>query len=195
MFYLMKNKIIIVLIILDLIWAVSALVYDLSAIGQIPIYFWPFIIICPIYPFLLAIVWYQKVRHNHINSYLLAFATIPSLAYFIGALIYYPTLMSAYGFNWLEFGAIFWVAFYGLQAVYLLFKNPIPKMPVILVLIFLLISFIIQFLTKSYGYLDFGNLDSATIIIIYAAILVNLSAYIYVLQNIFTILNKVKKTS
>ena len=188
----MNRKIILILIILDLFWATAALVFDWSAIGQIPFYFWPFIIICPVYPFLLALTWYQKIRGNHINSYLLAFATVPSIAYFIGALIYYPTLMVSNGFNILTFGAIFWVALYGLQAMYLLIKNSIPTLPIIFVSMFLLISFIIQFLTKSFGYLDFGNLDSSTVLIIYVAIYANLILYIIVLKKLQLIISRLK---
>lgn len=195
MLYLMKNKIFFVLIILDLIWAISALVYDLSAIGQIPIYFWPFIIICPIYPFLLALVWYQKVKYNHTNSYLLAFAAVPSAAYFIGALIYYPTFMVSNGFNILALGAIFWVAFYGLQGFYLLITNKLSKISQLLAILFLVISFIIQYLTKTYDYLNLDGLSNQVIIIVYFFTFINLILYLFLANSIRIVFTKLKNSS
>lgn len=178
------KKLFVVLIVLDLVWAIAALVYDWSAIGKIPFYFWPFIIICPIYPFLLALTWYQKVKFNHINSYLLVFAAIPSMAYFIGALIYYPTIMVSNGFNWLVFGGIFWVAFYGLQAFYLAIKEKIALTPLLCAILFVAISFVVQYLTKTFGYLDTTGLDNQVIAIIYSFTFVNLILYLIVLRKL-----------
>jgi len=151
----------------NVIWAVSALVYDIPAISHIPFYFWPFIVICPVFPALLALTWWQIFRNNKPNDYLLAFATLPSAIYLLGALIFYPTLMVINGFNWLDFGQIFWAAVYGLQGFYLMRKYTLKKSPVILVTTFLLISFFIQYLTKTYGYLDFSSINSQLLLALY----------------------------
>lgn len=151
----MKNKYLF-FILINFIWAFLALIYDIPAILDIPFYFWPFIIICPIFPALLAIVWWQKYN-NKVNDYLFTFAATPSTIYFIGALIFYPTKMFFTGFNWLDLGQIFWVAVYGLQGFYLLSKYPTKKSAQILATSFLLLSFIIQYQTKTFRYLDFDN--------------------------------------
>lgn len=177
------KKIFIVLIIFDLLWAALALAYDWSAIAQIPFYFWPFIVICPIYPFLLALAWYQKVRSNHINSYLLAFAAIPSTTYFVGAIIYYPTLMVLNGFNFLAFGSIFWVAYYGLQGIYLAIKEKIALVPLLCAILFIITSFIIQFFSKTFSYLDITGLDDLSIVLIYVFILVILTLFFLIINN------------
>lgn len=191
----MNKKIVLILIVLDLFWCIAALIYDLPAIKSIPFYSWPFIAICPIFPLLLAIVWYKKVLRRNTNSYLIAFAAIPSAAYFIGALIYYPTLMSANGFNWLNFGSIFWVAFYGLQGFYLLIANKLSKIPQLLAILFLVISFIIQYIYRTFGYLNLAGLSNQVIMIIYTFTLINLMIYIFVLKKLRFVLLKLKKLS
>jgi len=174
----MKKYYLQTLIAINIFWAISALIYDIPAISHIPLYFWPFIIICPIFPALLAITWWQIYKKKKPDNYLLAFAIIPSIIYFIGALIFYPILMFQNGFNWLNFGQIFWVAIYGLQGICLLKKYPIKKSSIFLVTIFLLLSFVIQYFTKTYGYLDFSSLPSLIllgeyIILIIVSIFIN----------------------
>ncbi len=176
----MKKSKIIILIFINIIWAVSALIYDIPAIAEIPIYFWPFIVICPVYPALLALVWWKTYKKKKLNDYLLAFASLPSVIYFIGALIFYPTLMVINGFDWSDFGQIFWVAVYGLQGIYLLTNYSIKKSPILLVTIFLLTSFVIQYFTKTYDYLNFANVSASTLLGGYLVL-----ALILILKNIF----------
>ena len=162
------NKILLkTIIILDLVWTGSALVYDWPALGHIPVYAWPFIIICPVYPFLLALVWWWLYHGKKPNRFLLAFAALPSAAYFAAALIYYPTWMAANNFDWLAFGQIFWVAFYGLQGFWLLRRKSISANALNIVVAFLLTSFVVQYLSQTYGYLDLAGIDRTVILIEY----------------------------
>ena len=139
------------LIILDIFWFSAALWVDFPKLITIPIWAWAFVIICPIYPLLLAIVWGQKYKDKKPNNYILSFAAIPSALFGILALIYYPLIMHTTGFNWNVFGQIFWVAFYSAQGWYLLFREKFRIMSVIIVLIYLFTKFTIDYLTKTFG--------------------------------------------
>lgn len=164
-----NHKIVIGLIILDLAWAAMAALYDWEIFCQIPVYLWPFLVICPVFPALLALVWAQSLDSRP-NSLLLAFSAIPSFLYFFAALIYYPTWMIINGFDWMTFGAIFWVLAYGLQAFYLLSKYRIRFFHTVIIAIFLFVSFVIQYKTKTYGAQDFANFPVATLLIEYFAV-------------------------
>ncbi|MGI6123343.1 MAG: hypothetical protein ACOYIG_04010 [Acetivibrionales bacterium] len=152
-----KNKFLIpALITLNFVWAVSAIIYDWPELMRQPIYLWPFLLVCPIYPLLLAITWLKIVRKQTPNSYLLAFATVG--ASFFGALglLFYPTVMFIEGFNWLTFGAIFWVLFYGAQGWYLLFAPNVTlkKWPVSLAVFYLLIKTFLDWRYNTFGYMS-----------------------------------------
>jgi len=155
----LNYKIIIGIIVLDLAWAAMAAVYDWEIFCKIPIYLWPFLVICPVFPAMLSLVWAQSLDTKP-NNFLLAFSVIPSLFYFVAALIYYPTWMILNGFDWMTFGAIFWVLAYGFQAIYLLFKYHVGFLSSVCAAIFLILSFVIQYVTKTYGAQDFTNFSS-----------------------------------
>lgn len=184
----MKNRILIALVVLDLFWSAVALVYDYPAIIRIPFDLWPFIVICPVFPFLLMLVWLSVILRGKANPFLLAFAALPSLIYGIGALIFYPTIMYFNGFDWLGFGQIFWVLFYSLQGAYLLFEWSGTKsrthhgkfVPIILVLIFIIVSILIQFFTKTFGYLAF-DLVPANILLIEMMVLITINILIFLI--------------
>jgi len=163
----MNRRLIIVLIILDLIWSTAALIYDYPVIIQTPIYYWPFLIVCPVFPFLLTLVWSQIYRDKTPNNYLLAFAAIPSVIYLTASLIYYPTWMILNTFDWYALGQIFWVAFYGIQAFYLLMKFSYTKTALWLAGAFLIISLTVQFKTKTLGFQDFTNFSDSLLLIEY----------------------------
>ena len=155
-------------IILNLVWAGSALVYDWPAMTRIPVYWWPFVVICPYYPFLLALVWRQIYCEHKLNRFLLAFAAAPSVIYFLAALMYYPTWMIKNNFDWLAIGQIFWVAFYGLQGWFLLKSQSVSPSAVGLACVFLLLSFAIQYRYDTFGYLDTTNLSRPLILAEYS---------------------------
>lgn len=158
----MKRKIIYWIIILNLIWAASAIVYDWDNLSAIPYYLWPSLIICPVYPLLLFLTWASIYRQKKCNDYLLAFAAIPSIVYLIASMIYYPAWMAYNGFNWLAFGQIYWVAVYGLQGIYLYLNMSIAERAKRLVALFLVISLIVQYLNiERFGLFDFSAIDDA----------------------------------
>ena len=174
-----KSKLILAfLILLNLFWSVAAFVYDWPAILQLKYYFIPFIVICPIYPLLLALVWYQTLRSNQVNPYLLAFAALPSAIYLVGALIFYPTVMTKTGFDWSACGQIFWVAFYGLQGFYLLTRHHIKRSAILLAALFLIVSFAIQGTTQTEGYLDFSALSSKLVLSEYLILALTMSDFV-----------------
>lgn len=166
----MNKRLIITLIVSDLVWSISAFIYDYSAIVRTPVYFWPFLIVCPLFPFLLALVWVRIYKNTTPNDFLLAFAAIPSAIYLIAALIYYPTWMIQNSFDWLSFGQIFWVAFYGIQGIYLLLKFAFTKMALWLAGSFLLLSLTVQYQTRTLGFQDFANFSDNLLLTEYTAL-------------------------
>lgn len=160
------------LTLLNVILSLSALIYDLPAIKNIPLIYWPFIVICPIYPALLAVCWHKITRVQKINPLLIAFATIPSIIYFVGAALFYPLWMAHNGFNIYALGQVFWVALYGLQAIYLYFILRVNYRATLMVISFLATSFLIQHKTKTYGYLDLTNMPENQIISIYLILII-----------------------
>jgi len=159
----MNRKLIGFLILFDLAWSISALIYDGGIITKIPFYFWPFLIICPIFPFILALAWYQIYYKIKPSPWFLAFGGISSAIYFLAALIYYPAWMYINGFDILALGQIFWIAAYATQAFYLMKKFKLETAPILTTTIFLVLSFLTQWQTKTLGYLDFINMPSAVI--------------------------------
>jgi len=159
----LSHKIIFSIIIFDLVWAAMAAVYDWEIFSRIPIYLWPFLVICPIFPALLSLVWLQSLESRP-NKFLLAFGAMPSVVYLFAAIIYYPTWMILNGFDWMTFGAIFWVAAYGLQGLYFLSKYCVERGQLFFVAIFLIFSLTVQYLTKTYGAQDFTNFSQTLFI-------------------------------
>jgi hypothetical protein len=157
----MSRPILHFLIILDLCWAGAALLYDLPAIARIPLWALPFIVICPVYPALLAGIWilllFGRVPHP---LYFYA-GVLPSLVYGVLALGYYPLSMLAEGFSWNGLLQIPWVLVYALQAWVLLRAYPINQgyLPACL---FLLVSWLVQLRTGTYGYLGLGQLPPSS---------------------------------
>jgi len=139
---------------------------DWPKLFEIPLWAIPFAIICPVYPLLLAVVWFQIRRNGKPNRYLLAFATIPSAVFGILALIFYPSLMVARGFAWNDLGQIFWVLFYSAQGWYLVFKNKISLLPALLVLLYLFVKFILDYKFLTFGYLEAESLSRQSLLMI-----------------------------
>lgn len=144
--------------------------------AQINFLIWPLVIICPIYPLLLAFVWFQLYRKNRPNQLLLAFATIPSIVFGILALLYYPLAMFYQGFSWNGFGQIFWVLFYALQGWYLLKKYKVTQLALSIASIYLLIKLYLDYRYLSFGYLDFTGFSAHVmgIVIAYGVVAVGM---------------------
>lgn len=143
------------LTILDLIWSLLAWFYDWQKLFSIPFYLVPFILTCPVYPLLLAIIWYQIYKKRSLNAFIYYIAVIVSVMYGALALFYYPSQMVLYGFDWLTFGAIFWVLVYALQGGYLLLKIR-PKFNLISFLVAIILIFekiIIDYVTRTSDYI------------------------------------------
>lgn len=161
------------LIILDFIWSALAMLVDFPKLAHIPFYLWPIILICPIYPILLACVLISTQRKRKPNQFLLAFASIPSAILGVLALIYYPAWMYFGGFNFNDLGQILWVAFYSVQGWYFLLKQEIKTVPVITVCLYFSIKLIIDYKYQTFGYLDIGVLShqAQTVLFSVAAVL------------------------
>ncbi len=136
-------------------WAGLALIYDYSEIFVRPFYLWPIIIICPLYPALLAYVWWKVSAGKETNQYIFALGVIGATYFGLSALIFYPLAMREEGFTWLAAGAIFWVVFYGAQGAYLLKlqKNRLYMAPATLTLIYLLLKLYLDWQYYSFNYL------------------------------------------
>lgn len=139
----------------DLFWSAAAWLVDYSKLANIPLWGWPFALLCPIYPFLLALVWLMLLKQDKVNPYLLAFASIPAAVLGILALFYYPSKMYFQGFSLRDFGQIFWVLFYSLQGWYLLVSRKIKIIPVLVTILFFGGLLVTDFIFKTFGYLSF----------------------------------------
>jgi hypothetical protein len=165
----------VLLIILDIFWSVAALIVDLPKLADIPSWAWPLILICPVYPFLLALVWWQISRGSQVNKYLLTFGAIGAVYFGVMALLFYPLTMIEGGFDWKAFGQIFWVAFYASQGAYLL-RNRKFHLPAVLTADFyFLAKLIIDFKFKSFGYLEISDLRISFQIALFILALATLS--------------------
>lgn len=148
----------ILLIIADFLWSLAALWVDIPKLATIPGWAWIFAMICPIYPFLLAFVWLRILQKKPVNSYLLAFAAIPSAIFGLLAIAFYPSVMIYHGFNWQDFGQIFWVLFYSIQGWYLIFRYKFLSSAALLAAAYLVIKFALDFKYKTFGYLGVEDL-------------------------------------
>lgn len=155
------------LIILDLFWAGAALWVDLPKLADIPPWAWPVVIICPVYPLLLAIVWRQIMKGKKPNQYILAFGALGAALFGILAIVFYPLTMIEGGWNWRAFGQIFWVWFYSAQGWYLIFKYRIKLFPALVAFSYFLIKFTLDYRFKTFGYLDFSGLSDLALASLY----------------------------
>ena len=146
-----------VLVLLDLFWSGAAWWVDWPKLTTIPFWAWFFVIVCPIYPLLLAGVWLSVLRDKELNQYLLAFAALGSAILGIMAIVFYPATMVARGWDWNAFGQIFWVAFYSIQGWYLIFKYRIKLSPALIAFFYFLVKFTIDYKFKTFGYLDLAG--------------------------------------
>ncbi|OQB06322.1 MAG: hypothetical protein BWY19_00313 [bacterium ADurb.Bin212] len=166
----MIKRISLAFILLNLIWSAIAFFVDYKVIGNIPFYFWPFTIICPLFPFLLFILWLREHFRKNTRDLWLSLFSIPPIAYFFGSLIYYPYWMLQNGFNLYAFGQIFWVAFYGIQGIWFSIKRKNDLKYDLVAISYIVISFIIQYFGETYGYFDTSNISNLAMAIIYALI-------------------------
>lgn len=146
------------LIILDFIWSAVAFSVDFPKFFQIPFWAVPFVVICPIYPLLLGVVWLKKYKKTQVNPYLLAFAAIPSAVFGILAIVFYPALMINRGFQWNDLGQIFWVWFYSAQGWNLIKREKFYFWAVVVALVYLLVKFVLDYNFLTFGYLEVESL-------------------------------------
>ena len=142
----------------QLIWlniglSLFSLSYDLHVIRTIPLWAWPFVVICPLWPLVLALAWYTN------NKYLKGFAALATASYGLLAIVFYPLLMHATFFNWPDTGNIIWVWLYAIQGWYLLRTHKVPLPAILIAFTFLITSFTIQYKTLGFGYLDYAALS------------------------------------
>lgn len=116
----MKRRFLTFLILLDLFMAISATYVDFSDFFAVPWFLIPFVPICPIYPLLLAILFWKYKKSGTFSQPLLHFALIGTIGYGVMAYIFYPTFLITKGFAWYELGNMFWVTLYASQAFLLI---------------------------------------------------------------------------
>ena len=147
-----NSRVIIGLCILDILWSLSALIYDFQAIQLIPLWARIFVIICPLYPLLLTLVWTTLLKQM-IHPWLFSIAVLPSAVYGVLGLFFYPLTMYFDHYSWEAVFQIGWVLFYSLQAWYLLrIYNP-PLLSKLFAVLFITLSLGVQFLNQTFGYL------------------------------------------
>jgi hypothetical protein len=155
------------LFVLDILWSVIAWIVDYDKLFLIPVWAWPFCIVCPIYPALLAILWYKKAKKVKSNEWLVVFASLPSAVLGIMAIVYYPLKMINNGFGVIDLGQIFWVLFYSVQGWVLFHKKLANKPAIIFAVVFLVVKFTIDLIYLSFDYLDFSNFNNNQLMILY----------------------------
>jgi hypothetical protein len=175
------------LIFLDFFWSGAALWVDMPKLPGIPIWAWPAVVICPIYPILLALVWLKIYRKQKPNQYLLAYASIPSAIFGILALVYYPLLMAQSGFDWRNFGQIFWVLFYSGQGWWLILKYKFRKLPILGVCGYLTVKFILDYKFLTFGYLEVGDIAAENRVLLFS-----LALFLLAVLSIFVLVKKTK---
>ena len=149
------------LIILDFFWSAAALWVDIPKLPGAPVWAWPFIVVCPIYPFLLAWVWIAIIKKRDPNPYLLSFATIPSAVFGPLAILFYGAFLEIGGLHWQDFGQIFWVAFYSIQGWYLLSTKKLKILPILAVVLYLAVKFLVDYRFKTFGYFTFDGISDS----------------------------------
>lgn len=141
----------------DAVWAALALGYDLPKLVFVPLWAWPFVAICPLFPALLAGVWTLPERRRA-TSLLTALAALPSAVYGLVSLVYYPLYLTYWGFDWV-------VAsrspgfFYAAQGWWLLRRYPL-KRGMLTALLWLLGSWFVHWRFSSFGFFDWTFLDA-----------------------------------
>jgi len=181
------HKVVIYLIFLDFFWSVAALWVDMPKLPDIPIWAWPAVVICPIYPILLALVWLKIYRKQKLNKYLLAFASIPSAIFGVLALVYYQMLMAQNGFDWRDFGQIFWVLFYSGQGWWLILKYKFRGLPILAVCGYLTVKFILDYKFLTFGYLEVGDIAAENRVLLFG-----LALFLLAVLSIFALIKKTK---
>ncbi len=151
---------------LDLFWSVAALLYDATKLSSISWYLWPLVIVCPLYPLLLAIVFYKITKNKPVNQFLIAFATVGSASFSFLALAFYPMLMINEGFDILGLGQILWVLFYSVQGWYLISRFKLKVLAIIAVNVYLVVKFLLDYKYLSFGYLNLDKLNHIQILML-----------------------------
>lgn len=153
-----------------------ALAYDWEAIGKIPWYLIPLIVVCPLYPALLAL----SLRTGN-RGILAGIATVPAATFGLLALVFYPLYMLERGFDWLDFGQIFWVLAYAIPAFWLSFQ--VKPIGIWIGSLFSLACLGTLFATKSYGYLGIAELPQHMQITLLIVGCVGTLTLLFVLQS------------
>lgn len=188
----MKNKWLFVLIALDITWAGIALAYDWPKLADYPLYIWPAVIICPLYPALLAYIWYKIAMRKRPNNFVLTLATVGSAFFGLLAPVFYSLVMLSEGFNFLTFGAIFWVAFYGTQGWLLLAKSisVLKAYWLILVTILLTIKITLDWRYATFDYFTEGRPAYLNAAVFSAYAILTLLTVFIIIRRRLTRLNK-----
>jgi len=164
------------LVLLNTFWAVAALTFDWPKITTLPSWAIIFIVVCPLYPILLWLVWFTLDRQRSTEArealltkgvfpYLLALAALPSAVYGVVAVYFYPIQMIFNGFNWLGVLSIAWIWVYSAQGWWLL-KHFTPHLNALrFSAVFLTVSLLVQLFTQTFAYLDIASIPQSVWVI------------------------------
>jgi hypothetical protein len=139
----------------NIILSLIAFGHDFAALRDLPGWSVPFIAICPLMPLLLAAYW--AAPHTRFAASL----ALPPAFFGLAALAFYPLLLLQGGWDWLEFGQIFWVWLYAVQGWHVLTRN--SRTAILPGFAYVLACLLVLWQTKSYGFLAIDQLsDSAS---------------------------------
>jgi hypothetical protein len=144
------------LAIIDLGWSLIAWIYDWASLQSIPLYWWPFIVICPLFPLLLGLGWWGRWRGFWLK--VLPWAALPSITYGFLAPFFYGAHSYYTGFVWQDVGQVLWVWAYAFQALFLMRVFKVSLSNLVAAALFMLVALTSQYLTLSLHYLDLSSI-------------------------------------
>lgn len=107
------------LLVLNFTWSILGIYADWQWLSLIPNYLIPFTAICSLYPPLLTLWYFLKLRGKNPPNWLTFWIACGTLSYGLMAQFYFPLLMSWKGLNFHDIASMFWVAVYGFQTLLL----------------------------------------------------------------------------
>ncbi len=166
------------LVVLGFLMAGLALNLDLHDFVETPWYLWPWVPICALYPFLLALNYLYFLWKGEFPWFFLSFTVFGALGYGLIAPLFYTLYMVETGFGWYELGNIFWVWLYAAQAYFLLRyvrgRGRFGRLPVWqlgLILGYFLTKDLLDRFSTTWSYVRFGMISDELMNISFIALL------------------------
>lgn len=158
----LSKRVIIGLAVLNLSMGIAALFVDFHDFVEVPSYLWPWVPICSLYPFLLAVVYVWHFALRRFPNFLLLFTVFGSLGYGIAAPFFYAWYMvDQGGFQWYEFGNILWVWIYAAQGLWLSRYVHVGRWQLVLIFLYFLAKDFFDRFSITWSYVRYEALSDS----------------------------------